>query len=98
MGWKNIGLALGKEFRSIRSSSDRRAAADAAGEASTMKLSLPISGASKVHLRDDELEEIDMVTVEIARLIIGERQPEDEEEAEEPPPRRKRRKKTVKKK
>ena len=48
----------------------------------------------KTQLSDDELEEVDMVLVEIFRLVIAERQ----EEEEAPPPRRKRRKRTIKKK
>ena len=55
----------------------------------------------KGELRDDELEEVDFVTVELARLVLVDRQPEEEEEIElieDPPPRRKRRKRTTKKK
>ena len=57
-----------------------------------------IRDALQAELTDDEVEEIDLVVVEFARLAIGERREEEEEEEEAPPPRRKRRKKTVKKK
>ena len=57
-----------------------------------------IRDALHAELTDDEVEEVDLVVVEFARLAIGERQEEAEEEVEEaPPPRRKRRKKTAKK-
>ena len=59
-----------------------------------------IRDALQAELTDDEVEEIDLVCVEFARIAFGERQEaEQEEEPEEaPPPRRKRRKKAAKKK
>ena len=99
--WKNIGLALGKGLlatqgialdqileRSPQRRRRRRGSIDYAAIAAGIRNVL------KRELVDDELEEIDMVTVELARLIIGERQPEEEEA---PPPRRKRRRKTTRK-
>ena len=52
----------------------------------------------KGNLRDDESEELEMVIVELARLIIEDRREDVEEEEEAPPPKRKRRRKTAKKK
>ena len=57
-----------------------------------------VRDALHAELTDDEVEELDLVAVEFARLAIGDRQEEAEEEVEEtPPPRRKRRKKAAKK-
>ena len=55
-----------------------------------------IRDALHAELTDDEVEELDLVAVEFARLAIGERQEDVVEEEEAPPPRRKRRKKTAK--
>ena len=57
----------------------------------------------KTQLRDDELEEVDLVIAEIFRLVIAERQEDVEEEEEDDnpgmvTPRRKRRKRKAAKK
>ena len=57
-----------------------------------------IRDALQAELTDDEVEEVDLVVVEFARLAIGDRQEEVVEEEEAPPPKRKRRRKTTKKK
>ena len=57
-----------------------------------------IRDALQAELTDDEVEEVDLVVVEIARLAIGERQEDVVEEEEAPPPRRKRRKRKTAKK
>ena len=58
-----------------------------------------IRDALHAELTDDEVEDVDLVAVEFARLAFAERQEaEQEEEVPPPPPRRKRRKKAAKKK
>ena len=102
--WKGLGMAFGKSLLATQGISldqiierpPRRRRRNR-GSIDYANLAAGIRKVLKRELTDDELGEVEMVVIEIARLVIADRQPEDEKEIESPP-RRKRRKRTTKRK
>ena len=95
----NIGLGfLGSRGTPITEMIQRPRRRRRRGSPDYPAIAAGIRDALQAELTDDEVEEVDLVAVEFARLAIGERREEAEEVEEAPPPRRKRRKKAVKKK